>query len=370
MVALNSLALLSLAAAGTLAAPTSNQCMTDDQANVVAEKYGELIASYTDELADAILTTDFTDWSESVNTLINTCPQGDAAKTLPLLAATFSNREQFEIGQGQQPPINFKQLQLWNACNSVIIRWETTNTANITDVKTVIGLIVMDTVKAPAGSPYPFLINRVFSEFDAGAWLQNLQQAGFCPKTDCGATTPAPAPGTPAPAPGTPAPAPAQPHPNNPAPQPAPANPQPNPAPAPAQPKPETWTTTHSAETWTTAVPPPVHTTTTWGNYTTTPCTTFTKPMTWSHTIPTASSSSSWSTPSTWSHSSSSSSSSWSHSTASSSSTWSHSTSSASTWSSSTPVTTVWTTSTKTTSCDESSSTSWSAPKSYGTGNW
>lgn len=364
MVALSSLTLLSLAAAGTLAAPTSSQCMTDDQANVVAEKYGDLIAAYTEELADAILTPDFTDWSESVNTLINTCPQGDAAKTLPLPAATFNNREQFEIGQGQQPPINFKQLQLWNACNSVIIRWETTNTANITDVKPVIGLIVMDTVKAPAGSQYPFLITRVFSEFDAGAWLQNLQEAGFCPKTDCGSTTPAPAPGTPVPAPGSPAPAPAQP-------QPAPANPQPNPAPAPAQPSPETWSASHSAETWTTAVPPPVHTTTTsWGNYSTTPYTTSTKPTTWSRTTPATTSSSSWSTPSTWSHSSSSSSSSWSYSTPSTSSIWSHSKSSSSTWSSSTPVTTVWTTSTKTTSCDEPSSTTWSASKSYGTGNW
>ncbi|KAF2159695.1 hypothetical protein M409DRAFT_70872 [Zasmidium cellare ATCC 36951] len=201
MIAFNSLALLSLAAAGTLAAPAwgSSQCMTDDQANVVAEKYGELIASYTDELANAILTEDFTDYSEGVNTLINTCPQGSAAMTLPLLAPTFTSREQFEIGQGQQPHINFKQLNLWNACSSVIIRWETTNTANITDVKPVIGLIVMDTVKAPAGSQYPFLITRVYSEFDAGAWLQNLQEAGICPKTDCGPD--GPAPGTPAPAP-------------------------------------------------------------------------------------------------------------------------------------------------------------------------
>ncbi|KAK4502635.1 hypothetical protein PRZ48_006061 [Zasmidium cellare] len=242
MVALKSLALLSFAAAGILAAPASggSQCMTDDQANVVAEAYGELIANYNEDLANAILTEDFTDYSEGVNTLINTCPQGSAAMTLPLLAATFTNREEFEVGQGQQPHINFKQLNLWNACSSVIIRWETTNTANITAPKPVIGLIVMETVKAPAGSQYPFLIKQVFSEFDAGAWLQNLQEAGICPTTDCGPAAPGPAPGNPAPAPG-------QPQPNNPAPfqpapsqpQPAPGNPQPNPAPAPQQPNSE-----------------------------------------------------------------------------------------------------------------------------------
>lgn len=365
MVALNSLALLSLAAAGTLAAPTwsSQQCMTDDQANVVAEKYGELIASYTDELAEALLTTDFTDWSESVNTLINSCPQGDAAMTLPLLAATFDNREEFQIGQGQQPHINFKQLQLWNACNSVIIRWETTNTANITDVKPVIGLIVMDTVKAPVGSQYPYLINRVYSEFDAGAWLQNLQEAGICAKKECGS---APAPGKPgpAPAPGQPQPAPSQP-------QPAPGKPQPNnPAPAPEQPQTQSWSASHSEQTWTTVVPPPSHTpTTAWGNYTTTALTS-TQPTTWTHnTAPTPKTSSTWSTPTTWSHSSSSSSSGWRHSK-SSSEIWSNSTSSSATWSTSSPITTVWTTSTKTSSHDEPSSSSWSAPKSYGTGNW
>jgi hypothetical protein len=31
-----------------------------------------------------------------------------------------------------------------------------------------------------AGAEYPWLISTVYSEFDAGAWLQNLVEAGIC----------------------------------------------------------------------------------------------------------------------------------------------------------------------------------------------
>ena len=34
--------------------------------------------------------------------------------------------------------------------------------------------------QAPAGSQYPWVIDRCYSEFDSGAWLQNLQAAGIC----------------------------------------------------------------------------------------------------------------------------------------------------------------------------------------------
>ena len=185
MPSFTSLALFGHAALGIFAAPTekrwdSNQCLSDYDAQTVATNYGILIETYSDSLANAVLSENFTDYSESVNTLINSCPQGSAAISLPLLAPTFTDRAHFETGQGQQPSINFKQLNIWHTCDTVIIRWETTNTANITDVKPVVGLITMETCKAPAGSQYPFLIDAVYSEFDAGAWLQNLVEAGIC----------------------------------------------------------------------------------------------------------------------------------------------------------------------------------------------
>ncbi|KAK5137265.1 hypothetical protein LTR08_000235 [Meristemomyces frigidus] len=192
MPSINSIVVASLLALGAIAAPSHSHesrngeekrnggyCLSNSQAQQIATNYGNLIAGYTKELADAALSPNFVDYSESVNSLINSCPQGSAAITLPLLSPSFSNRSQFELGQGQQAPINFQQLNLWHSCDAVIIRWETTNTANITDVKPVIGLITMETCKAPDGNQFPYYIDTVYSEFDAAAWLQNIQAAGF-----------------------------------------------------------------------------------------------------------------------------------------------------------------------------------------------
>jgi len=204
MPSFSTLAVLSLSALGALARPATDArhaeyerrndgyCMSRREAQVVADNYAELIRSYSLPLANAALSPDFTDYSESVNTLINECPQGSAAITLPLLSPSFSNRTQFEVGQGQQAPINFQQLNIWHSCDSVTIRWETTNTANITNVRPVVGMITMETCKAPAGSEYPYIIDTVYSEFDAGAWLENLMDAGICAAASAGNSTEAP----------------------------------------------------------------------------------------------------------------------------------------------------------------------------------
>ena len=46
-------------------------CMTKEQAQHVAQNFETLISYYTDEIALASLTVDFTDYSDSVNTLID-----------------------------------------------------------------------------------------------------------------------------------------------------------------------------------------------------------------------------------------------------------------------------------------------------------
>jgi len=195
MPSFSSIAVAALLALGAIAAPAQEKrgggyCLTRHEAQQVATNYGNLIASYSESLANAALSPNFVDYSESVNTLINSCPQGSAAVTLPLLSPSFTNRSSFELGQGQQAPINFNQLDIWHSCDAVTIRWETTNTANITNVKPVVGIIVMETCQAPYGNEYPYYIDTVYSEFDAGAWLQNIEAAGFCaPSTSSTAAT-------------------------------------------------------------------------------------------------------------------------------------------------------------------------------------
>lgn len=197
------LALLSFAEI-SLAVPSASehhhhrQCLDRSAATYLARSYGSLISNYSLPAASALLTANFTDYSESVNTLINSCPQGGVSLNLPLLAPTFTSLAQFEAAQGNQPSINFELLNLWHSCSEVIIRWMTTNTANASDVrdgyvvKPVVGLIVLETVLvdgegeaegdhgAAIGRAFPRKIDRVFSELDAAAWLQNLQAAGIC----------------------------------------------------------------------------------------------------------------------------------------------------------------------------------------------
>ncbi|KAK4541063.1 hypothetical protein LTR36_008288 [Oleoguttula mirabilis] len=161
-------------AIGAIATPTfpviqkrdcNDTCMTYDQAQVVANNFKTLIASYSDALADQVLTVDFTDYSDSVTELINSGCTGPQA----LGSVTFDSRAAFEAGQAAQPAIPFEILNLWYACEGpVVIRWRSAQTPQL-----ITGNIVMETTRS-ANTSEPWLINTVYSEFNSGAWLVNL----------------------------------------------------------------------------------------------------------------------------------------------------------------------------------------------------
>lgn len=158
-------------------------CMTMDQAQTVANHFKDLIAAYSDEKADAYLTTDFTDYSDSVAELINSGCQGPQTLGQP----TFDGLAAFKKGQGSQPPIPFEILQLWHTCDTVVIRWRTTVMAGAPQFVT--GIIVMETEYKDGD----FLIDTVYSEFNSGAWLVDL--GVFTPTCDANGNGPPP-PGT------------------------------------------------------------------------------------------------------------------------------------------------------------------------------
>lgn len=55
------------------------QCMSDSDAQRVANNFKTLITDYSNATADQVLCTDFIDYSDSVNELINNgCPNGPA----------------------------------------------------------------------------------------------------------------------------------------------------------------------------------------------------------------------------------------------------------------------------------------------------
>jgi len=143
-------------------------CMTSAEAEHVAENFQGLIANYSVELANASLTTDFHDYSDSVTSLIDAGCTGPA----PLGEATFASRDDFEAGQSAQADIPFEKLNVWYSCDAVFLRWRTTIASGAPEFVT--GIIVMETTQAPAGNAEPWLINTVYSEFNSGAWLVDI----------------------------------------------------------------------------------------------------------------------------------------------------------------------------------------------------
>ena len=64
---------------GKRLAKRSPACMSSSDAQQVATNFKDLIADYSDALAESSLTTDFTDYSDSVNELINSGCSGPQA---------------------------------------------------------------------------------------------------------------------------------------------------------------------------------------------------------------------------------------------------------------------------------------------------
>jgi len=142
-----------------------NKCMSDSQAQQVATNFKDLIANYSDALANATVAVDFIDYSASVNTLINSGCTGP----VDLNSATFGSRAAFETGQGGQPAIPFEQLNIWHTCDTVIIRWRSAQSP-----EPVTGNIIIETTPVKKNKGNPWLIQTVYSEFNSGAWLVNL----------------------------------------------------------------------------------------------------------------------------------------------------------------------------------------------------
>jgi len=149
-----------------------NSCMTDAQAQGVADNFKGLIANYSDALAEKTLTVNFHDYTDSVIELIDSaCSTGP----VPLGVPTFASRAEFEKGQGSQPAIPFLQLNLWHSCDTVTLRWMSAMTP-----QNVTGIIVLETQY----QNNTWLINTVYSEFNSGAWLVDL---GVFKPTNCSA---------------------------------------------------------------------------------------------------------------------------------------------------------------------------------------
>ncbi|KAK5729570.1 hypothetical protein LTR17_011873 [Elasticomyces elasticus] len=151
------------------------QCVNEEDSEVIAEVFRQLIQDYSTTMALNALTEDFIDYSSAVNIIMNRGAQYPKNIT----GATFASRALFMAGQGSQPKIPFERLNVFYGCDSVSVRWMTTRSGNGQKNESamipVIGNGIMSVVPAEANNPsgYRFRIKVLYSEFNAAAWLVN-----------------------------------------------------------------------------------------------------------------------------------------------------------------------------------------------------
>ncbi|KAI6844417.1 hypothetical protein KC332_g3692 [Hortaea werneckii] len=151
------------------------ECVTDEEAENMADVFRQLIQDYSDELALNALTEDFVDYASVVNSLMNRGAQYPKNITGP----TFDGRQEFMDGQGSQPKIPFTTLNVFHGCRTVTVRWKTERSANGQPTEQamipVVGIAAMELVPAePENEQYNWRIEALYSEFNSLAWAVNL----------------------------------------------------------------------------------------------------------------------------------------------------------------------------------------------------
>ncbi|KAG9518272.1 hypothetical protein KCV07_g5686, partial [Aureobasidium melanogenum] len=152
--------------------PGDATCISAPDASLIATNFGMTISNYTEPLAVQLFTNNFTDQSDSVLTLMH--EPGLQAQDLGKL--TFSSKANFLAAQGAQPDVPFEILNLWNTCNTVIIRWLSAQTP--LPVQGISVATVQPAIKGQGGGfgtgAQKWQINNIVAEFNSGAWLGNL----------------------------------------------------------------------------------------------------------------------------------------------------------------------------------------------------
>ncbi|CAK3812308.1 Hypothetical predicted protein [Lecanosticta acicola] len=157
-----------LAAVCALSGAASAACLTDSNAQQVANNFATLFSNYTAAFANQTLASNYTDQTDSVDWLMSNgtmCPKA-------LGSETFSSRAAFEAAQATQPNMPFNVENTFHDCTNVFIRWKFT-----VKPQQVQGIAILQTIpnpKSPDNQQQPFLIDNVFSEFNTGAFITNL----------------------------------------------------------------------------------------------------------------------------------------------------------------------------------------------------
>lgn len=159
------------AVAQSWAQPRDAFCLCDSDADQIGQDFADLISNFNQTFAEQVLAPDYTDQSDSVNTLID----NGGTSPIPLGALTFATKAAFISASAQQPPVPFKILQTWHTCDTVIIRWVANppTAPGVSSAEQVQGFDALIVEPSTTGFQ-PYQIKTTYGEFNSGAWLVDL----------------------------------------------------------------------------------------------------------------------------------------------------------------------------------------------------
>ncbi|KAL2395257.1 hypothetical protein ABEF93_002811 [Exophiala dermatitidis] len=135
------------------------KCLNQQTAQYLVDGFGGLISNYTTANAEKYLGDNFTDVSDSINSLSGQ----------PVGSVTFPSKQAFEAGQGSQPNVPFQLLAIDAVtCDTIALRW-------------VVGLqpepakgITILKAENPKQQKDTWQIKTIYTEFNSIAWLKDI----------------------------------------------------------------------------------------------------------------------------------------------------------------------------------------------------
>ena len=136
-----------------------SECMDAEVAQYLVDGFASLLTNYNTSIAETLLSSDFTDTSDSINALTG-APAG---------SVTFPSKAAFEAGQGTQPAVDFEVSSIDAiTCSTLAFRWVAT--LGKTPVKGIDIFYASYTGVGPNG----WQIDTVYSEFNSVAWVGDV----------------------------------------------------------------------------------------------------------------------------------------------------------------------------------------------------
>ena len=144
---------------GPWSKPNPAKCLTQDSAQTLVDGFEGLISAYTDADADRLLSDDFSDYSDSINSLAGQ----------PVNQVTFPSKDAFKAGQGAQPSVPIETLAIESfTCDTIALRWLVT-----LPPEPVQGITILKASNSQ-GQKDTWQIKTIFTEFNSISWLKDI----------------------------------------------------------------------------------------------------------------------------------------------------------------------------------------------------